>query len=77
MTPKDFYNGLGVPNPTPYIALKRIEREEASQRLKHLIKILKAIIAKNGFTLLNYIELRDIESGIVFTGPPEGREERR
>ena len=77
MKPKDFYNGVGVPDPTAYIALKHIEREEAKQRLKRLIKTLKAIIARNGFTLLNYIELKDIESGIVFTDPLESREERR
>ena len=66
-----FYNASGYSDPTAYIAIKDIERDEAKQRLKRLIKTLKAIISKNGFALLNNIELKDIESGIVFTEWPK------
>ena len=77
MKPKDFYNGIGFPDPTAYTALKRIERDEARLRLRRLIKLLKKIIEKSGFVLLNNIEVKDIESGIIFTGRSRDGEARR
>jgi hypothetical protein len=76
MRNKYFYNVSGYSDPTAYIAIKNIERDEAKQRLKRLIKTLKAAIAKNGFALLNNIELKDIESGIVFTETPKKKVKR-
>jgi len=58
-----YYNGSGCSDPTAHEAINNIRREKEVNRL---IKILKHKISENGFTLLNRIELKDKESGIIF-----------
>lgn len=63
---KDFYNRSGCADPTAYEAIRNLEREEAERAVTNLIMILKATITEKGFILLNRIELKDKNSGIVF-----------
>lgn len=67
MKDKDlFYNGSGCADPTAYNAIRKVEHDRAVESVNRLIKDIKALIAKNGFVLLNRIELKDEKSGIIF-----------
>lgn len=60
MKDKDlFYNGSGCADPTAYNAIRKAEHDRAVESVNRLIKDIKALIAKNGFVLLNRIELKD------------------
>ncbi len=61
-----FYNGSGCADPTAYNAIRKVEHDQAVESVNRLIKDIKALIAKNGFVLLNRIELKDEKSGIIF-----------
>lgn len=61
-----FYNGSGCADPTAYKAIRKVEHDQAVESVNRLIKDIKALIAKNGFVLLNRIELKDEKSGIIF-----------
>lgn len=63
---KDFYNASGYADPTAYWAMQNIQHDEVSGNANRLIKEIKALIAQNGFILLNRIEIKDINSGMVF-----------
>ena len=67
MRNKNFYNSSGYADPTAYTAIRNIERKEAKQKISRLFKILRAVISKSGFMLLNDIKLKEAESGLVFT----------
>ncbi len=58
-------NTEGYNDPTPFEAMKNIDKDEAERqkRLNSLIYILKANIHAAGFELINRIELRDKRSG--------------
>lgn len=76
---KDFYNASGCADPTAYRAMRNIDRTETAANANQLIKTLKALIAQNGFTLLNRIEIKDIKSGTFSSDPPpvqRGAEDR-
>lgn len=61
-----FYNGSGCADPTAYSAIRKVEHDRAIENVNRLIKEIKALIADNGFVLLNRIELKDEKSGIIF-----------
>ena len=61
-----FYNGSGCADPTAYNAIRKVEHDRAVENVNRLIKEIKALIADNGFVLLNRIELKDEKSGIIF-----------
>lgn len=66
---KEYYNASGCADPTAYDAMQNIQQEqraEAAADAHRLIKAVKALIAENGFVLLNRIELKDIKSGTIF-----------
>ena len=58
-------NCEGYSDPTPYEAMKGLDKEEAERqkRLSALIYILKANIHAAGFELITRIELRDKKTG--------------
>lgn len=58
-------NTEGYSDPTPFEAMRNIDKEEAERqkRLSSLIYILKANIHAAGFELITRIELRDKKSG--------------
>lgn len=57
-----YRNSEHYPDPTAGQALENIEKE----RINKLIKLIKDIIRKNDFTLLNRIELKDNETGKIY-----------
>lgn len=61
-------NSEGYFDPTAYMGLKPIiEEENALEReVNMLVKVLKYIISKSGFELVNRIELRDKKTGRTF-----------
>ena len=61
-------NSEGYFYPTAYMGLKPIiEEENALEReVNMLVKVLKYIISKSGFELVNRIELRDKKTGRTF-----------
>lgn len=61
-------NSEGYFDPTAYMGLKPIiEEENALEReVNMLVKVLKYIISKSGFDLVNRIELRDKKTGRTF-----------
>ena len=61
-----FYNGSGCADPTAYNAIRKVEHDRAVENVNRLIKEIKALIADNGFVLLNRIELKDEKCGIIF-----------
>ncbi|GHU94397.1 hypothetical protein FACS1894208_05400 [Clostridia bacterium] len=63
---KDFYNASGCADPTAYTAIKNVDHDAAGENANRLIKIIKAVIAENGFVLLNRIELKELKSGTIF-----------
>lgn len=61
-------NREGYSDPTAYEGLRPIiAAENALEKdVNMLIKVLKYIISKSGFELINRIELKDTKSGRVF-----------
>lgn len=61
-------NSEGYFDPTAYMGLKPIiEEENALEReVNMLVKVLKYIISKSGFELVNRIELRDKKTSRTF-----------
>lgn len=61
-------NSEGYSDPTAYLGLRSIIREENALEgeVNTLIKVLKYIIGKSGFELINRIELKDKKTGRVF-----------
>ncbi len=61
-------NSEGYYDPTAYLGMKPIvDEENALQReVNTLIKVLKYIINKSGFELVNRIEIRDKQTGKTF-----------
>ena len=59
------FNSEGYYDPTAYEGLKPIIREEAHQqkRVSELVQVLKYIIDKAGFVMVNRVALKDKESG--------------
>lgn len=57
-----YLNSEHYPDPTAGQALENIEKE----RINTLIKLIKDIIRKHDFTLLNRIELKDNETGKIY-----------
>lgn len=57
-------NSEGYSDPTAYEGLRPIIAAEKDVNM--LIKVLKYIIGKSGFELINRIELKDTKSGRVF-----------
>lgn len=58
-------NSEGYADPTAYKGLKSIIQEENAldREVNTLIKVLKFIISRSGFELINRIELRDVKTG--------------
>lgn len=61
-------NAEGYSDPTAYEGLKPIIEEENAlyREMYNLIKVLKYIIDKSGFELVNRIEIKDKKTGKVF-----------
>lgn len=61
-------NSEGYSDPTAYLGLRSIIREENALEgeVNTLIKVLKYIIGKSGFELVSRIELKDKKTGRVF-----------
>lgn len=61
-------NSEGYYDPTAYMGLRNIGRKENAleQDVTMLIKVLKYIIGKAGFELVNRIEIKDKKTGRVF-----------
>jgi len=57
-------NSEGYPDPTAYEAIR--QADALQQEVNRLIGVLKYIIDKSGFELLNRIEIRDKRTGGVF-----------
>lgn len=57
-------NSEGYFDPTAYEGLKNVIQEENAldKEVNTLIKVLKFIISRSGFELINRIELRDIKT---------------
>ncbi len=68
MTDNPKYNSEGYYDPTAYAGLRSVIQEEnALERdVNVLVKVLKYIISKSGFELVNRIEIKDKKSGRVF-----------
>lgn len=62
------FNSSGYPDPTAHDALEPIAAEEAkvAAEMSCVVGIIKWIIDKAGFELLNRIELKHKKSGKVF-----------
>ena len=61
-----YFNKSGCADPTAYEAMRNVQHDEAVRRVNRLIKELKITISDRGFVLLNRIELKDMDSGIIF-----------
>lgn len=61
-------NSEGYYDPTAYLGMKPIVDEENAlqKEVNTLIKVLKYIISKSGFELVNRIEIRDKQTGKTF-----------
>lgn len=61
-------NSEGYYDPTAYLGMKPIVDEENAlqKEVNALIKVLKYIISKSGFELVNRIEIRDKQTGKTF-----------
>ena len=59
------FNSEGYYDPTAYEGMKPIIKEEAAQqkRVSELVQVLKYIIDKAGFVMVNRVTLKDKESG--------------
>ena len=61
-----YFNHEDYADPTAYAALKAVEKEENAaldNEVWSLVKVLKYIIDRAGFDLMNRIELRDRKTG--------------
>ena len=63
---KNYYNTSGCADPTAYVAVRNVQRNETNESAQQLIAAVKSLIAENGFVLINRIELKDIKNGMVF-----------
>lgn len=68
MPDNPYKNSEGYCDPTAYNGLKPIITEEnaLSKDVSALISVLKYIIDKSGFELINRIEIRDKKTGRIF-----------
>lgn len=59
------FNSEGYYDPTAYEGLKPIIKEEAHQqkRVNELVQVLKYIVDKAGFEILNRVALKDKKTG--------------
>ena len=59
------FNSEGYYDPTAYAGIKPIIKEEAHQqkRVSELVQVLKYIIDKAGFEILNRVALKDKKTG--------------
>lgn len=59
------FNSEGYYDPTAYEGLKPIIKEEAAQqkRVSELVQVVKYIIDKAGFEMLNRVALKDKKTG--------------
>ena len=59
------FNSEGYYDPTAYDGLKPIIREEAHQqkRVSELVQVLKYIVDKAGFVMVNRVALKDKKTG--------------
>ncbi len=59
------FNSEGYYDPTAYDGMKPIIKEEAHQqkRVSELVQVLRYIIDKAGFVMVNRVALKDKESG--------------
>lgn len=60
---KEWQNSEGYVDPTAYHALKNIEDEK---KVSELVFVLKWIINKSGFELVERIQLRDKKNGKIY-----------
>lgn len=60
---KEWQNKEGYADPTAYHALKNIEDEK---KVNELVFVLKWIINKSGFELVERIQLRDKKNGKIY-----------
>ena len=60
---KEYQNTEGYADPTAYQALKNMDDEK---RVKELIFILKWIVNKGGFELVERIQLRDKKNSKIY-----------
>lgn len=58
-------NAEGYKDPTAYLGIQTIAREESKtdKRAEELIKVLKYIIRAAGFELIERVQIRDVKSG--------------
>jgi hypothetical protein len=65
---KEKLNASGCPDPTAYIALQKVSKEEKelSAKVLEVIKVLKVIIEWAGFELIGRIWLKDKKTGREF-----------
>ena len=60
---KDWQNAEGYADPTAYQAMRNMEDEK---RIKELIFVIRYIVGKSGFELVDRIQLRDKKSGKIY-----------
>ena len=65
---KEKLNASGYPDPTAYVALQKVSKEEKELygKVLKLIKVLKTIIEWAGFELIGRIWLKDKKTGKEF-----------
>jgi len=65
---KEKLNASGCPDPTAYVALQKVSKEEKelSNKVSELLKVLKVIIEWAGFDLIGRIKIRDKKTGREF-----------
>lgn len=65
---KEKLNGSGYYDPTAYVALQKVSKEEKelSKKVSELLKVLKVIIEWAGFELIGRIWLKDKKTGKEF-----------
>lgn len=65
---KEKLNASGCPDPTAYVALQKVSKEEKelSNKVSELLKVLKTIIEWAGFELIGRIWLKDKKTGREF-----------
>lgn len=61
-------NSEGYADPTPYEALRNIDKANAAldDKVNFLFKVIRFIASEAGFDILNRIEVQDRQSGKVF-----------
>jgi hypothetical protein len=65
---KEKLNGSSYYDPTAYVALQKVSKEEKelSKKVSELLKVLKVIIEWAGFELIGRIWLKDKKTGKEF-----------